>query len=296
MTFKQDLLSQLESVVPEYGLVKLIYPSFMRCFGYKSQPLSCDAVEGISALLDVAGGHSSSSPLGTADPNVKPPATVVPATGPKAVKRAATVPNLLPSTGIFGVSYRSIYSRSLSLEIEVEETRNDEEWFGMGRVWEIPGLVNGGYGEHSAWRTEEDGEQKEVDRWDRNSWMAYDALSDTHILQQSLSLFTSPSLAKVPLIIDKQEIRTMRDHCFERRTRPPPFSHPGVLPRLALWLVLRDMLPGTNASTRSKRKSLPLKPKPLLPAFSRSILPEPLISKALAAGITCLRKIEGQES
>ncbi|KAK7452107.1 hypothetical protein VKT23_012212 [Stygiomarasmius scandens] len=34
--------------------------------------------------------HPSPSPLGTADSNVKPPATVVPAAGPKAVKRAAT--------------------------------------------------------------------------------------------------------------------------------------------------------------------------------------------------------------
>jgi len=37
------------------------------------------------------------------------------------------------------------------------------------------------------------------------------------------------------------------------------FAHPGVLSRLALWLVdaLRDRTPGTNVSTRTKRKSLP---------------------------------------
>lgn len=57
MDLKKDLLGKLNDAAPEYGLVELTYPSFMRCYGYRSQPLSAaDAVEGISALLDVAGG------------------------------------------------------------------------------------------------------------------------------------------------------------------------------------------------------------------------------------------------
>jgi cell division control protein 45 len=63
-------------------------------------------------------------------------------------------------------------------------------------------------------------------------------------------------------IIDKQDIRTMRNHRVVVLTQGPDlalFAHPGVLSRLALWLVdaLRDRLPGTSVSTRSKRKSLP---------------------------------------
>ena len=64
-------------------------------------------------------------------------------------------------------------------------------------------------------------------------------------------------------IIDKQDIRTFRGHRVVILTQGPDlalFAHPGVLSRLALWLVdaLRDRLPGTNiASARSKRKSLP---------------------------------------
>ena len=54
---KSSLRSKLESIAPEYGLLELSYPSFTRCFGYRSPPLSAaDAVEAISALLDVAGG------------------------------------------------------------------------------------------------------------------------------------------------------------------------------------------------------------------------------------------------
>jgi len=57
MDLKKILLAKLNDIAPEYGLVELSYPSFMRCYGYRSQPLSAaDAVEGISALLDVAGG------------------------------------------------------------------------------------------------------------------------------------------------------------------------------------------------------------------------------------------------
>jgi cell division control protein 45 len=57
MDLKKQLLSKLNAIAPEYGLVELSYPSFMRCYGYRSQPLSAaDAVEGINALLDVAGG------------------------------------------------------------------------------------------------------------------------------------------------------------------------------------------------------------------------------------------------
>lgn len=64
-------------------------------------------------------------------------------------------------------------------------------------------------------------------------------------------------------IIDKQDIRTFRGHRVVVLTQGPDlalFAHPGVLSRLALWLVdaLRDRLPGTTiASSRSKRKSLP---------------------------------------
>lgn len=57
MDLKKELISKLSAIAPEYGLVELSYPSFMRCYGYRSQPLSAaDAVEAISALLDVAGG------------------------------------------------------------------------------------------------------------------------------------------------------------------------------------------------------------------------------------------------
>lgn len=57
MDLKRGLVKKLDDVAPEYGLVELSYPSFMRCYGYHSQPLSAaDAVESVNALLDFAGG------------------------------------------------------------------------------------------------------------------------------------------------------------------------------------------------------------------------------------------------
>ena len=54
---KLSLRHKLDQLAPEYGLVELSYPSFMRCYGYRSQPLSAgDAVEALAALLDIAGG------------------------------------------------------------------------------------------------------------------------------------------------------------------------------------------------------------------------------------------------
>ena len=61
-------------------------------------------------------------------------------------------------------------------------------------------------------------------------------------------------------IIDKQDIRTMRSHRVVVLTQGPDlalFTHPGVLSRLALWLVdaLRDRVPAEKGGKR--RKSLP---------------------------------------
>lgn len=63
-------------------------------------------------------------------------------------------------------------------------------------------------------------------------------------------------------IIDKQDIKTMRAYRVVILTQGPDlalFTHPGVLSRLAMWLVdaLRDRLPGMNVGRRKNRKTLP---------------------------------------
>ena len=63
-------------------------------------------------------------------------------------------------------------------------------------------------------------------------------------------------------IIDKQDIRTMRGYRVVIVSQGPDldlFVHPGALSRLGLWLVdaMRERIPGTNVSKRTKKKSLP---------------------------------------
>lgn len=54
---KRQLRHQMDTIAPEYGLVDLAYPSFVRSFGFRSQPLcAADVVEGVSALIQAATG------------------------------------------------------------------------------------------------------------------------------------------------------------------------------------------------------------------------------------------------
>jgi len=195
-------------------------PSFVRCFGYRAPPLSAaDAVEALSALLDVAGG--------------------------------------------------------VRMELEVEGARHGGEWFGGGRVWEGSKHANGEpresreregankSGEGEAESPDDAEERTEVAWWVRNFWAAYDALTDVLPLRNALALSMSLHRAIIrqgTSIIDKQDIRTMRSHRVVVLSQGPDlalFAHPGVLSRLALWLIdaLRDKLPGTKLA-RGK-KSLP---------------------------------------
>ncbi|TFY59472.1 hypothetical protein EVJ58_g5762 [Rhodofomes roseus] len=227
---KLSLRHKLDQIAPEYGLVELSYPSFTRCYGYRSLPLSAaDAVEAVSALLDVAGG--------------------------------------------------------VRMEIEVEGARNGGEWFGGGHVWnggrqgrrrdeERENIPPGGAASvvktSNALATidgKEDGDGAELQWWVKNFWTAFDALNDIVRLREALPL--SMALHRAIMrqgssIIDKHDIRTLRGHRVVVLSQGPDlalFAHPGVLSRLALWLVeaLRDRLQGTQvAFSRSKRKSLPL--------------------------------------
>jgi cell division control protein 45 len=57
MDLKRQLRDKLDAIAPEYGMIELTYPSFVRCHGYHMQPLSAaDAVDALNALLDAATG------------------------------------------------------------------------------------------------------------------------------------------------------------------------------------------------------------------------------------------------
>lgn len=57
VSLKRDLRGKLDAIAPEYGLVELEYPSFVRAYGFEMAALSAaDACEGLEALLEAAKG------------------------------------------------------------------------------------------------------------------------------------------------------------------------------------------------------------------------------------------------
>lgn len=236
MDLKRQLRAKLDAIAPEYGLVELAYPSFTRSYGFKTQPLSAaDMVEALAALLQVSGG--------------------------------------------------------VKMEIEVEGARNGGEWFGGGRIWDAkwreedrenipPNRTNAMQNNLNTFEPIEPSGQKSLEWWVRNFWTAYDALDeyvDISAVKRKVLMFFSISRIREALslcmslhraiirqgtsIIDKHDIKTMNRHRVVVLTQGPDlalFTHPGVLSRLALWLVeaLRDKVGGVSIG-RSKKKCLP---------------------------------------
>lgn len=160
---KVTLRDKLDAIAPEYGLLDLVYPSFVgtltsdilprhscscwlqvRCHGYATPPVSAaDAVDGLSSLLDAATG--------------------------------------------------------LRIEVEVDGARHGGEWFGGGKVWHANGRWNvdaedsakpkegGGEGEGEDVQDEEEEDGKRISEFTKNFWNAFDALSE----------YVSPSLSHV---------------------------------------------------------------------------------------------------
>lgn len=57
LDLRNALITKLEAIAPEYGLTELVFRSFIRSFGYRSNPLSAmDTVEGLNSLLVAATG------------------------------------------------------------------------------------------------------------------------------------------------------------------------------------------------------------------------------------------------
>ncbi|KAG5645924.1 hypothetical protein DXG03_005071 [Asterophora parasitica] len=228
MDLKNDLLQRLSDVAPEYGLVELSYPSFIRSYGYRSQPLSAaDAVEGISSLMDVASG----------------------------VKIEVEIEGARNGGEWFGGG--RVWEAKSGREVAKNKTEGEKA------KQQPPGpTANALAPEDDA----EESRPRENHWWIKNFWIAYDALDDIGPLREALNLAMSLHRAIIrqgTSIIDKQDIKTMRNYrvvILSQGPDLPLFAHPSVLARLALWLVdaLRDRLPsGGTAGTRTQRKGLP---------------------------------------
>ncbi|KAK7035719.1 cell division control protein 45 [Favolaschia claudopus] len=232
LDLKKTLVQKLNDVAPLYGLVELAYPSFIRCFGYRSQPLSAaDAVEGISALLDVAEG----------------------------IKLEVEVEGARNGGEWFGGG--KIWEATSSMRDNSRRKREERE-----------NIPPGGQHNAGASKTKPAGEgdeigaegSKDVQWWVKNFWTAFDSLGDITKLRESLTLSMTVHrkiIDQGTSIIDRRDIRTMRNHRVVILTQGPHlalFSHPGALSRLALWLVeaLRDPLERNGHHDKSTQSYL----------------------------------------
>lgn len=246
MALKRKLRAKLDVMAPEYGLVELSYASFTRCHGYRSQALSAaDMVEGIAALLDVAGGF----------------------------RIEIDIDGTRNGGEWFGGG-------------KVWAVRDAEKWKEDERENIPPGQTAAQAGKQRAKSVNAADDEEAVDDaskplewWIKNFWTAFDALGEyVHSRTDMFCDLTLCSMERVndslklaralhqaiirqgTSIIDKQDIRTMHGHRVVVLQQGPDlalFTIPGVLSRLALWLIeaMRDRVAETKQA--KKRKSLP---------------------------------------
>jgi cell division control protein 45 len=247
MDLKRLLRDKMDDIAPEYGLVELSYPSFVRSFGFRTQPLcAADVVEGVSALLQAAGG----------------------------VRLEVETEGGQGGGEWFGGSH--LWDMRNKSGSERNGSSNDK-WKSFGSSLLISS------GEDDA--AEGDGHGPEMENWwVRNFWVAFDALGNEWVhsslpyFQRLCIFFSSIRLVQdaLPLsmalhraiirqgssLIDKHAIRNYRTFklaVVKEGPDVPIFCHPGTLSRLGLWLAeaLRDRDGIITGSARGKRKQLP---------------------------------------
>lgn len=250
LDLRSSLISRLESIAPEYGLAELVFRSFIRSFGYRSNPLSAmDTVEGLNALLTAATGIKI-----------------------EVQDEALTFSGAAPGNSSIGMDSRGAYGG--------QGTPVSSELFGAKRLWSI-----GGGGADSRSRDDKEnnapprngsndadgeGEDQEANQlgdsevypskqqaaWVRNFFATYEALdtkksSNLSLLNSSLSLARSLHSAILSVgtaLIDKQSIRSMKSFRLAILRDGPHLdlfaAQPSMLTRLGLWLTdaLRDIV------------------------------------------------------
>ncbi|KAI0006057.1 CDC45-like protein [Russula compacta] len=220
MGLKRQLRDKLDAIAPEYGMIELTYPSFVRCYGYHMQPLSADdAVDALNALLDAATGVRIE----------------VEADGARNGGEWFGGGRVWRAAGRWGVSEAkekaSVLDRGQEEEHEAGEREEGPESWLVRNFW-------------SAFDALED-----VTR-------LREAIGLAKSVHQAIIRTGSSIIDKN----DIRMIRGHRITQLKQGPDLALFTQPGILFRLGLWLteVLRDRVAGVNISRRSKKKSLPL--------------------------------------
>ncbi|KZV71906.1 CDC45-like protein [Peniophora sp. CONT] len=225
---KKALREKLDDIAPEYGLLDLVYPSFVRCHGYATPPLSAaDAVDGLSALLDAATG----------------------------VRIEVEVDGARHGGEWFGGG--KVWRANGRWNV------NDEEGGKTDGNTENHDGENGAADDEE----NEGKENSEFTKNFWNAFDALSDIERLHAALGLAKAIHRATTRQASALMDRNEIRAARTHHFvPLRQGPdlPLFAHPGLLARLGLWLTdaLRDRMAGRGGSNgglgRRKRKGMPL--------------------------------------
>lgn len=248
LDLRQTLVSRIESIAPEYGLTECVYPSFMRTFGFRSQPMSAaDTVDGLEALLCAAHG----------------------------IRIEVDAPGLaFGGTGVGSGGLRGAYAAAMG------EASQGSDMFGTKRLWQcrpatgLPsssGLNDNSSDQQAPTATQDslahsNGGETGVN-WSQNFFTAFNALDsrkteNIRLLRASLSLSKALHdmiIKQGVFIIEKQLIRTLRNFRLVILKDGPDlkmFKSVQILSRLGIWLVdaLREFVGEQEEVSRRKRK------------------------------------------
>ncbi|KAF9532308.1 CDC45 family [Crepidotus variabilis] len=222
MDLKKNLVSKLEEVAPEYGLTDYTYESFMKCYGFHTQPLSAaDAVEGLDTLLEVAEG----------------------------IRLEVEIEGTRNGGEWFGVGRIWQPDAQEKRQVaQVEVSKNSKAIDAVG----MPETQNNSESKEFDWW--------ERNFW--TAYDAIGSIQSLRrSLDLAMSVHRAIHRTGTA-IIDRQDIKNMRNHRVILLTQGPDillFSHYGMLRRLALWLVdaLRDRMP-VPENGQVKRRALPV--------------------------------------
>lgn len=220
MDLKHQLRDKLDAIAPEYGMIELTYPSFVRCYGYHMQPLSAaDAVDALNALLDAATGVRIE----------------IEADGARNGGEWFGGGRVWRAAGRWGIP-ESEQASARNRGQEEGQAAGEREQEGRGS-WLVRNFWNAFDALEDVTRLRE-------------------AIGLAKSVHQAIIRTGSSIINKN----DIRMIRGHRVVQLKQGPDLALFTQPGVLFRLGLWLteVLRDRITGINVSRRTKKKSLPL--------------------------------------
>ncbi|KAJ3403729.1 hypothetical protein HDV05_007660 [Chytridiales sp. JEL 0842] len=303
LDLKKAIRSKLLQVAPAFNMTEIVFPSFLRHFGYKCTISASDAVYGITALLDHGADWMRKHVGGTSDSIETSASTTSGPTGPsidgsKSGLGTGTHPHDDPTAAASTLSSVGVGMRqgvsALTARLSEFDTGLSEHLIlhegpeGPVALYEDDEPPLPDEDEQATREREARNKRRKREReWIKNFYLAYDALEEVDVLYHGIHLGMNFQRALVRTgvaVIDKQMTKTLRNFRLtvlsggggDGENEFSVFGRSvGLLARLALFLM------DAFKEHRRRQKDLPL----VVAALNEEndsylVLGKPAISKA----------------